>query len=75
VFYDVFYYLGTFSESFSRSNYQNLNIRERLFAETLWSLLSRQSSQEDQNQFFSLDETKFLNLMLSFYSPRFGLTK
>ena len=39
VFYDVFYYLGTFSESFQRVSYQDLNIRERLFAETLWSLL------------------------------------
>lgn len=73
-FYDVFYYLGTFTEEFSKHHYQELNIRERLFAETLWSLLSRSSGQ-DQNQFFSLDDTKLLQVMLSFYSPRSGTTK
>ena len=39
VFYDVFYCLGTFSEPFSRSEYINLSVRERHFAEKLWALL------------------------------------
>ncbi len=68
IFFDVFYYLGTFSEAFSRNKYQDLNIRERLFAETLWSLLQRYSGLDQQ--FFTIDDTRFLQLLLSFYSPK-----
>lgn len=69
IFFDVFYYLGTFSEPFSRANYQELNIRERHFAENMWSLLQSYSVQDHQ-QFFSIDDSQFLQILLSLYQPK-----
>ena len=63
-FYDIFYYLGTFKASFSSSSYENLNFRERLFAESLWAISQKNSS--------TIDDTRLLILLLLFYSPGTG---
>jgi hypothetical protein len=50
-FFDVFYYLGTFADPFSRAHYAKLSFRERNFAESLWGLL-----QAHQNEISDADD-------------------